>query len=35
MKMLMFATMGEANPDKAKYKRLKLGGGQAYYRSSD
>jgi hypothetical protein len=30
----MFAILEEAKPDR-KYERLKLGGGQAYERSSD
>jgi hypothetical protein len=34
MKMQMFATLDKVKPDR-KYKRLKLGGGQAYDRSSD
>jgi hypothetical protein len=36
MKMKMFATLDNANPDTGNtYKRLNLGGGQAYDRSSD
>jgi hypothetical protein len=34
MKMKMLATLSKANPNTA-YKRLKLGGGEAYDRSSD
>jgi hypothetical protein len=34
-KMQMFETLNKASPDTGKYKRLKLGGGQAYDRSSD
>jgi hypothetical protein len=34
MTMKMFAILGKAKPDR-KYKRLKLGGGQAYDRSSN
>jgi hypothetical protein len=34
MKMKMFATLNKVKPHK-KYKRLKLGGGQAYDRSND
>jgi hypothetical protein len=33
MIMKMFATLDKAKPDRI-YKRLKLGGGQAYYHSS-
>jgi hypothetical protein len=35
MKMQMFATLKKENPLHGKYKRLKLGGGQAYDCSSD
>jgi hypothetical protein len=35
MKMEIFETLDKANPDRKKYKRLKLGGGQAYNRSID
>jgi hypothetical protein len=34
MKMQMFLTLEKVKPD-TKYKRLKLGGGQAHDRSSD
>jgi hypothetical protein len=34
MIMKVFAILDKAKPDR-KYKRLKLGGGQAYDRSSD
>jgi hypothetical protein len=33
MKMKMFTILGKAKPD-IKYKRLKLGGGHIYERSS-
>jgi hypothetical protein len=35
MKMQMFLNIGQGEPRHRKYKRLKLGGGQAYDRSSD
>jgi hypothetical protein len=36
MTMKMFAILDKAKPDrKYAYKRLELGGGQAYDRSSD
>jgi hypothetical protein len=35
MKMQMLATLDKANSDTGNIKRLKLGGGQAYNRSSD
>jgi hypothetical protein len=31
----MFVILGKEKPDIEKYKRLKLGGDQAYDRSSD
>jgi hypothetical protein len=34
MRITMFATQDKTEPDRT-YKRLKLGGGQAYDRSSD
>jgi hypothetical protein len=34
MRMNMFVVQDKVKPDR-KYKRLKLGGGQAYERSSD
>jgi hypothetical protein len=34
MRMNMFAAYDKAKPER-KYKRLKLGGGQIYDRSSD
>jgi hypothetical protein len=33
MKMLIFATLAKARLDHRNYKRLKLGGGEAYDRS--
>jgi hypothetical protein len=33
--MPMFATSEQEKPDIENYKRLKLGGGQAYDRTSD
>jgi hypothetical protein len=33
--MNMFAVLDKVKPDIGKYKRLKLGGGQAYNHSSD
>jgi hypothetical protein len=33
--MKMFAVLDKAKPNIEIYKRLKLGGGQAYNRSSD
>jgi hypothetical protein len=35
MKMQMFATLDKAKPRLRKYRSLKLGGSQAYNRSSD
>jgi hypothetical protein len=35
MKMQIFIILDKANPDTVKYKRLKLGGGQANDRLSD
>jgi hypothetical protein len=35
MNMEMFAALDKANPDTGNIKRLKLGGGQEYDRSSD
>jgi hypothetical protein len=35
MKMQMFATSEKVKLNTEKYKRLKLGGGQAYDHSSD
>jgi hypothetical protein len=35
MIMKMFAILDKAKPDIESIKRLKLGGGQAYDRSSD
>jgi hypothetical protein len=34
-KMQMFATLDKAKPDIGNIRGLKLGGGQAYSRSSD
>jgi hypothetical protein len=35
MRMKMFAALEQVKAQHRKYKRLKLGGGQAYDRSSD
>jgi hypothetical protein len=34
LRIIMFAVYGKAKPDTQKFKTLKLGGGQAYDRSS-